>query len=75
MKEIRERGIKIRDGNRERRDGGGRRQGEAQVNGLVGENQVMRSKDKSGRNGGRRRKEVAGGGENTGGGRGGGGGS
>lgn len=55
MKEIRDEGIKLKDGNREaRREREGReRDGEREhgerrpVNRLGGENQVMRSKDKS----------------------------
>ena len=57
MKEIRDEGIKLKDGNREarrerEREGrerdGEREHGERrQVNRLEGENQVMRSKDKS----------------------------
>lgn len=55
MKEIRDEGIKLKDGNRGRRErekGEGdraREHGERRwVNRLEGENQVMRSKDKSG---------------------------
>ena len=62
MKEIRDERIKLKDGNREGRRERGRGRGEhgerRPVNRLEGENQVMRSKDKSGRGAeGRRQQE------------------